>query len=658
MKNRATLAVAFFLLVGVCVLTSLTAQAQTETGQLVGIITDQAGAVIPNAKIKITNSKTGGSRTTTSDGQGNYLMANLAPSVYDVTVEAGGFASLTRQAQVTVGARVTLDIQMAVGATQNVVDVVAGAGVAVNTETQTIAEVIDVRKITELPSVTRNPYDFVLTAGNVSDGGPSAARGTGVSINGQRAASTNILLDGAANNDEFDTSVGINVPLDSVQEYSILTNNFTAEFGRATGGIVNVATKSGANQFFGTAYHFGRYSKLSSNSFQNNANESPKSVFTRNQFGYSIGGPVVKDKLFFFQSTEWTRVRSNATQFVVVPTAQFIALADAPTRTFMSTYGKLKSGLTTLSTITRQNLITSGADPCLSGSVCAARVGLTTPLFTRVAYDVPSDSGAGNPQDVYSLVGRMDWNLSDKTQIYGRYALEKGELFAGSVSNSPYEGFDTGQTTTNNGALISVTRTITSNLVSQSKVVFNRLNTLQPQGDTVPTLFWRDNAATRFLGTLAALPGYLPFTPGSGIPFGGPQNFGQVYQDMNWNKGRHNFRFGGSYVYLQDNRTFGAYQDPSLGLSTALVSLAFNNFLTGQLARYQGAIDPQGKFPCGATVTPACSVTLPVGQPNFSRSNRYHEFGFYGQDSWKLRPRLTLNLGVRWEYYGVQHNNR
>ena len=641
--------IAEWLLVTVlCAVFSIAAIAQTETAQLVGTVTDQNGAVIANAKVKITNSNTGAERNLTADGQGTYTAANLIPALYDVTIEASGFAAAKRRVQLTVGSKVTLDVQMTVTGSEQVVDIVAGGGVAVNTETQTIAEVIDSRKVTELPSLTRNPYAFVITVGNVTSSDPTG-RGVGVSINGQRAASTNVLLDGAANNDEFVAAVGQSIPLDSVQEYSVITNNFTAEYGRATGGIVNLATKSGTNDFHGTAYHFGRYSALASNTFQNNANDTPKSVFTRNQFGYSIGGPVIKDKLHFFQSTEWTRIRSTATRFVVVPTPQFIALADAPTRNFFSKFGALKSGLTPLATITRQNLITAGSDPCAAGSVCATRVTPTTPMFTRLSYDVPSDSGGGAPQNSYSLVGRMDWNVSEKTQLYGRYALERGSAFDGVISNSPYQGFDTGQSTTNNNFSVSVTHTISSNLVSQSKLVYNRLNTLQPQGAAVPTLFWRDNTATRFLGDLAALPGYLPFSPGSGIPFGGPLKVGQAYQDLSYTKGSHSLRFGGSYVYIQDNRTFGAYQDPSAGLSTATIPVAMNNFLLGQLARFQGAIDPQGKFP-GQT------VNLPVGQPNFSRSNRYHEFAFYGQDAWKVKPRLTLNLGLRWEYYGVQHN--
>jgi outer membrane receptor protein involved in Fe transport len=636
------------------------ALAQTETGRITGTITDSQGAVVAGAKIKVVNIGTGAARNATSDSQGNYIAANLLPALYEISVEASGFAISKTQAQVTVGSTITASFQLTVGGTQQVVEVVAGAGVQVNTETHTVAEVIDSRKITELPSVTRNPYAFVITAGNVSPGDPvnMTTRGVGVAINGLRSASTNILLDGAANNDEFSAGVGQGVPLDSVQEYSIITNNFTAEYGRASGGIVNVATKSGSNNIHGTAYEFGRYSRLNSNSFQNNANDLPKPVYTRNQFGYSVGGPVIKDKLFFFQSTEWLRVRSNDTTIVVVPTPQFIGLADPATQNFFNTYGTLKAGVTPLGTLTRQSFIDGGAaDPCgAPTSVCAARTTLTTPLFTRLAFTVPSDSGGGDPQNSYNLVGRVDWNINEKTQLYGRYALDRSTLFDGAVSSSPYQGFDTGQMTTNNSFLLSLTRTITPSLVLQSKVVFNRLNTLQPQGAASPTLFWRDTAPTRFLGNLAALPGYLPFAPGSGIPFGGPQNFIQTYQDASYTKGPHTFRFGGSYVYIQDNRTFGAYQDPSAGLGTNTVNM--DNFLLGRLARFQGAIDPQGKLPCANPAAPDsnCTITLPLSQPNFSRSNLYNEFAFYGQDSWRVRPRLTLNLGVRYEYFGVQHN--
>src|SRR5262249_41848590 len=159
----------------------------------------------------------------------------------------------------------------------------------------------------------RNPYDFVATMPNVApDPMSGTTRGVGFAINGMRSTSTNVLLDGVANNNEFTGSVGQPVSLDAVQEYSVTTNNFTAEIGRASGGVVNVATKPGSNAFHGTLFEFNRVSALGSNSFYNNANSLPKGIYDRNQFGYSIGGPIAKNKLFFFANTEWIRVRSGA----------------------------------------------------------------------------------------------------------------------------------------------------------------------------------------------------------------------------------------------------------------------------------------------------------------------------------------------------------
>src|SRR5262249_49100867 len=160
-------------------------------------------------------------------------------------------------------------------------------------------------------------------------------------------------------------------------------------------------------------------------------------------------------------------------------------------------------------------------------------------------------------------VDRFDYNLSEKTQVYFRAAFEDGSLQAGSVNFSPYDGFNTGQTTRNQNYLFNVTHALSSSIVNQAKVVFNRLNLQQPLGSQPvgPTLYINDT----FTGAVARFPvrfpGYSATTPGSAIPFGGPQNFLQVYDDLNWTRGSHQFRFGGQYVHIRDNRTFGAYEN-------------------------------------------------------------------------------------------------
>ena len=633
----------------VLTLLSTAAFGQTETGQIVGKVIDPNGAVVPGATVTVKSADTGREVNATANDEGIYTITNLQPGNYDVTVQAGSFEATTQRVNITVGAKLTVETQLGIAAVGGTVDVVAGAGgVEVNTQTQELSNVITSTQIRELPTLTRNPYDLVGISGNASgDPGGSADRGAGFAINGQRAASTNILLDGADNNDAFTATVGQSVPLDSVQELRVITSNFSAEYGRAAGGIVSVATRSGSNEFHGTLYEFNRVSRLASNGFANNATNTPKGVFTRNAFGYSVGGPVLKNKLFFFSSTEWTRVRSTGSVTTVVPTAALINASSQVTRDFFAQFPLEATPTPRVFTAAETATLFNVAPGSAFGLFAAANPNLAA--FQEVVSTVPTDFGGGVPQNSYQTVNRIDWNLSDKTQIYGRYAIQKQVFFEGSNAFSPYRGFNTGVLNFNQNALVSFTHTFSPNLVSQTKLVFNRLTNVQPLGEAPagPTLYLSGAPTTTF-GNLLALPGYLPFSAGGAIPFGGPQNLGQLYQDVNYSKGNHQFRFGGQFVYIQDNRAFGAYQNSvqTLGANNAA---GLNNLLLGQLFTFATAIDPQGKFP-------GEFVTLPVSQPSFQRSNRYKEFAIYGNDSWRISPRITLNLGLRYEYYGPQRH--
>jgi len=658
----------FSLLLIVLALCSALAFGQAETGQITGTVTDPQGAVVSGAKVTMRNTATSAERTSTTTGNGLYTFTNLPPGPYEVRVESANFQATTKRIDVTVGSRNTVDFPLALTGSQTTVEVVGEGGVQVETENQQLSQVVTGQQITELPTITRNAYTLVGTAGNVA---PSdAARGAGYSINGQRDASTNILLDGGENVDLFSATPGQATPLDSIGEFRVITNNFSAEYGRASGGIVNVSTKQGTNTFHGTLFEFYRGAALTSNTYDNNAQMSlalqahaadpivnptcasvddptcpgRKGGFTRNQFGYSVGGPIVKDKLFFFSSTEWIRVRSTANITAAVPSASFIAASDPATQNFFTTYGALKP----------EARPAGNPEPGVS----------TGALYDIISYPVGANAGGGDPENEYQSVARVDFNMTDKTQIYGRYALQSQDFFAGTTSNSPYVGFDTGTNVFNNNLMLNLTHIWGPNVVTQSKVVFNRLNNFQPlNGPPSPTLYMKGGSTQRTPGgTRIALPGYLPFNPGSAIPFGGPQNLYQIYQDLSWTVGKHQFRFGGQYIHTRDNRTFGAFETAVEVLGTDLAS-AEQNFLNGTQLQFQTAVDPQGHFPCpsdatgAAIVTPECQVTLPVTQPRFNRSNRYHDMALYGEDSWKIHPRLTLNLGLRWEYYGVQHNN-
>lgn len=650
----ASLLAAFLLLsLGPC-----SAFAQAETGQIVVKATDPNGAIVSGATVSVTQVNTGRKlpETKTSD-EGSATLTNLQPGRYEVTVTGSGFAPYTQQAEVNVGAKVSVEATLSATAKGETVTVVAGeGGVEVNTQTQQLADTVSQKQITELPTLTRNPYDLVGTSGNATNVEGLTARGAGFSINGQRSASTNILLDGGENVDTFTATVGQNVPLDSVQEFQVITSNFSAEYGRASGGIVNVATRAGSNNFHGSLYEFNRISALASNSFDNNANDIAKGVFTRNQFGYSTGGRVIKDKLFFFSSTEWTRIRSTGEVISLIPTPQLIAASNANTKNYFNAFP--------LATPINGQVFTVG-DICPSGCGAFSALSPGTPAFGQVRANRATDLGGGAPGNDWQTVGRLDYNWSDRTQVYFRGAFQQGDNPSGTVSFSPYQGFNTGQNYRNQNYLTSVTHSFSSNMVSQTKVVFNRLNLQQPLGDQPlsPGLFMTDSVGGQLIkGFTIRFPGYVPDGPGTGIPFGGPQNFLQLYQDVNWTRGAHQLRFGGQYVHIRDNRTFGAYQyaDARLGNSQAA---ALGDLVTGNLARFTVAVFPQNKFPCsvnpatgGTIVTTDCTLQTPLTSPNFSRSNRYHEWATYFNDSWKFKPRLTLNLGVRYEYYGTQHN--
>lgn len=632
---------------------SFLALSQTDTGQISGTVADSTGAVLSGATVSAKAAGTGLTRQATTNASGNYNIPTLRPDSYEVTIEAPGFQKVTRNVQVAVGSRNEVSAQLAVS-TNSVTVEVTGTGQAaeVNTESQTLSQTITAKQIELLPtSPTRNPYALVGISGNVAEDS-SSARGAffngssyGFAINGLRSASTDILLDGGENVDAYTASVGQAIPLDSVQEFSVLTNNFTAEYGRASGGVINLVTKSGTNNFHGSAYEYNRVSALSSNTYQNNANDQPKSPFTRNNFGFSLGGPIIKNKLFFFNNAEWIRVRSSAnTDETIIDPASIPTLAPA-SQAFYSQFGKLAPGVTTL-----------------QKGPCAAGIALTC---DEVSFVTPNDAGGGAPQNTWEEVGKIDFNLSDKTTLSGRYASYSEIDAAGFLSNSPYAGYNTGQDQYDQNIEVSLFHVFGPSFVDTAKVLYNRLNGpndplgAMPPG---PTLYSTSAAVPTVFGQPLVYPGYLNTAPGIGIPATGVQNVYQFYNDLSWTRGNHQIKFGGQYLNIKDNRIFGAYQNPVEALGTNL-NTALTNLIAGQIHQFQGAIFPQGEFPCKKDVatgnliqTPACTLTLPVGQPNFGRNYRYNDFAFYAQDAWKIVPRLTLNLGLRWEYYGVQHN--
>lgn len=646
------------------------AQAQADLGSCSGVVTDVTGAVIPDAQVSLTNAATGAVRTTITNSKGEYSVTELLPATYVVKFEAPGFSSASQNLQVTVGSSNSMNVKLAVAGGITQITVAADDFAGVHLEKPEVAAVIQTDQILSLPTLDRNPYNLVAFSGNLSADPTAASRGVGFNISGSRSTSVDILLDGVENTDLYAVGVGQSVPMDATSEIRIVTSNSGAEYGRGS-GAVNVSTKSGTNAFHGSAYEFNRISTFASDGYNNNYlhafyGTNPKPRYTHNQFGYSVGGPVKKDKLFFFSSTEWTRIRSAQNVVAIVPTPDFIAMTPANMQAFFSTYGKLVSpingSLYTGSSTPVQNVFGSDIN-ALAATMPSI---LTTNLFGQSIYEAPEDSGGGAPVNQWISFNRADWTINQTTSLFARYIQESAINPAGYINNSPYEGYNTPQTQYNHSLEVSFTKAFSPTLASSTKLLGSRLNNAQPLGAAPvgPTLYVNSTAPVTLGGGYINFPGYSQTSPGNALPFGGPQNFIQIGEDLAWTKGKHQFTFGGEFLFIKDNRMFGAYEEAVDALVQSGTKGAMQNFVNGGMAYLNVAINPNGAYPCYKNeegvyqTTSSCMIQLPATSPNFSRSNRYQDGAGYANDTWKLDPKLTLSMGLRWEIYGPQHSQK
>jgi hypothetical protein len=339
-----------------------------------------------------------------------------------------------------------------------------------------------------------------------------------------------------------------------------------------------------------------------------------------------------------------------------VPTPQFLALTPANVQDFFNTYGGGK--------LFNFNQIYSSG-PAGIGSI--AGVPDSTPVFGQVSFTAPANAGGGVPQNTYNIVGRVDYNLGANRQMFFRYVNYNEIDESGGIFASPYSQYNVGQTQQDTAYLYSLTHIFNPSVVTNTKLNFSRLNTSQTYDTALqnsPVLITSVNAQVPTTTTFIQLPGFFDENPAvGGLPFGGPQNTIQWNQDLNWIKGKHSMQFGAQIIYIQDNNAYGAFAQATEQLGSTAAG-GIQNLVIGNLVTFQGAVDPNGALPCvedpytgTLTQTDACSITLPATAPSFARSDRFHDWAVYAQDAFKVTPRFTFNYGLRYEYYGVQHNN-
>ncbi len=604
----------FALLLAVTLLSMNYLHAQTSTGTILGTVTDQSGAVLPRASITLRHVETGAARTLTSDDAGRYRAPQLALGSYEVQAGVSGFGTEIRKGiTITVGREAVVDFQLQIGEVSQSIEVV-GEAPLVQTGTSEIGGLVSAQQIQDLPLNGRDFTQLILLQPGIvhqrfSLQSPNTGSGARISAGGARINYNNFMIDGTRKNDFGGTTTGsvagVQLGVDAIQEFRVITHNYNAEFGQNAGAIITAVTRAGTNQMHGNWFYFHRNDNFDSPAY---FDDGKKPEMKRNQFGGSLGGPIVREKTFYFGAYEAFRERRGLTTTAFTPTqavrdGQFVNSAngqlvpvDARIRPFLNLY------------------------PVPNGAILGGGTGEYIYTFKQ-------------PTNEDFFTTRVDHRFADSDSMFVRYQFSDADR-ADTRSAGVFADVTTSrqQMLTVQETHIFSPSTVNSLTVSATRAS-PRLNSV-PQVPIDASLATAPGLTISRI-TISGIEGGAAGSAGGTITEFGPRNldggrwFTNTFQfknDVNHSRGEHSIKTGG---YLERQ----------------------------QYNIYQGDFNGVMAFPTLTRFLQASPSRFTIEDPNSPRAWRQTTIGFYVQDDWKATRRLTLNLGLRWEY-ATPHKDR
>jgi len=621
------------------------ALAQQATGSVLGTVTDPAGAVLPGVKITVTNTATGITHPATTDKDGFFHVLDLPIGAYVVTAEHPGFAKLNTDAQtLQINQNLRFDIKMKVGTQQEIVDV-SGTAAGVETVNSTLGQSVTSRPIVDLPLNGRDVLQLAMLQPGVTETNPENTSAGTFSIAGGRTDSVTFLLDGGVNNNLLDNSVVYNPDPDTVAEFRILQNNYTAEYGRNGGGVISVVTKSGTNQLHGSGFEFLRNDAFNANSYFNkntnlNPTPLPRDVLKRNQFGGTIGGPIIKDKLFFFVSYEGQRLTA-----LVNPSAYGDA-SVTPVFTPAELAGNFSGDPSVIAFLNANPDFIAPGHTANDGIIDPTKFDPTAQKYIAAGLIPTSSTGQLTPtsnrtDNFNELSIKVDYNLTARDKITTTLGGHKDKTL------DPYEfasvnGYPNTNTVNNYFASIAYTRTLSNTMLNEFRFTAQRDLVNQ---EFVSGANGAQNASTLGVGITPDQPTGPPnlwFDNNLYVGYSeqGPTTLANdtfSYVDtFSWVKGKHNWKFGAGFTPYENNTVYDYYVNGEFDYYSG------GNFDTGTPQATMLGND-YADFLLGL---PGAYYQYPSAPSNIRSKN---SFGF-AQDEWHVNRNIVLNLGVRYEY--------